>query len=295
MDPGDFFVHHVEDAFARRAVQAEVDVHFKFLAQLDGAIDRFNIFIIDLQQVVGIGPKTVVHRKADPVESPILNPFKIDFLKLSVILVRKILHPVGVSGEIFQQVEAVPARIAGIRDLLILRRSRQPAEPSSRRGTRSQSFQYRAAIDCWTPTRFFVERHPRHLARGSLHSSAPAAQRTRIVDTLRIVKYSNRSGLGVRERRVRLRAAHECRDGAPASRWRSFDRRAPRPTRRLNAVCAPSNPGTAGRTCAARFATHRRQFPGSRTISYLASRWRNRGRCQPGSLSTFQVSPYSSP
>ena len=117
VDAGDFLIHDVEDAVAGRAVETDVDVDFMFLAELDGAVDGRDGLFVDFHGVAGIGPEAVVHGEADPVEAPIVNPLEVTFWELAVVFVREIFHPVGVGGEIFEEIEAVPAGVDGVFEL----------------------------------------------------------------------------------------------------------------------------------------------------------------------------------
>jgi small conductance mechanosensitive channel len=84
------------------------------LARIEGESFSQQWVKVDLHQIIGVGPESVVHGQPGEGESPVTHPAKIIFRKHSVVFVWEVFHPVGVGGEVFQQVEAVPARIAAV-------------------------------------------------------------------------------------------------------------------------------------------------------------------------------------
>src|SRR5208337_3393222 len=100
MNPGYDGIQAIENTEAWRPVQADVDVNSILLPQADGPVDGLNLFLVYLHQILGIGPKPVVHRQPDEVESPITNPAEVAFEEHPIVLVGEIFHPVRIGGEI---------------------------------------------------------------------------------------------------------------------------------------------------------------------------------------------------
>ena len=104
------FIHGVENAQARRAVKADVHMNSIFFSQPDGSVDRFDPLLVDGEEIRS-GPEAVIHRQAHPVESPVANPAKVVLQEHPIVLVGEIFHPIGISGEILEEIKAVPTRI----------------------------------------------------------------------------------------------------------------------------------------------------------------------------------------
>ena len=111
MYPGQRLIHTVEDAVSRCSVQAHIHVNPVFFPKADGPVDGEDLFLADLEKVVGVGPEAIIHGQAYPVEAPVANPTEVILEKHPVILIGEVLHPVRVDGEVLEQVKAVPLGI----------------------------------------------------------------------------------------------------------------------------------------------------------------------------------------
>src|ERR1035438_3786682 len=104
------FVHGVENAYAGRTVKTHVHMNPVFFPQPDGSVDRFDLLLVDGEEI-GSGPEAVIHGQAHPVEAPVANPAEVVLEEHPIVLVREILHPIGIGGEIFEQIKAVKDRV----------------------------------------------------------------------------------------------------------------------------------------------------------------------------------------